>query len=263
MMIQRALLLLASLALVLASRPASAVEIGIELEPGLGITAGSFPSGVPYTYDDADGSVTGYPSSTVNLLLDLKPTVAFSFAASLLINNFTIRTAVSVQKFSSVRLADLAIARLNGQDLPDPLPNIYLKNLLGFKGGEADITDSETMVLARVTLGYRFYLLEGRFRPYVPLGFGMAIVHIGGGGGTYYGPAAHLGFAAEYRLGERIDLGLAAQYEWMGFVLPENFQPSAAKGALAASVSSGRSAFSAFLKSAHTVQIGVTTTFRF
>jgi len=259
-------LLWLTLALALAApRAARAVEVGLELQPGVGFSLLPFPAGVPISVTDPQGQlVLHQPDSAYNLLVDLKPAPAFSFMATLLLGQFTVRAAVSVQGFSSERITDVAIRRLRGQDLPDPLPNVYLRNLAGLQlpsPQQVALPATPTLTELRLTLGYRFYLLEHRFRPYLPMGIGPVLALFDGS--ANYGLDLHTGLGAEYRVAEHVDLGLAVQYEWMGIVLPASFQPAAATQGVATQVSSGHSVLGAFLKSHHTLQLGVTTTIRF
>ena len=52
-------------------------------------------------------------------------------------------------------------------------------------------------------------------------------------------------------------------YEWTGVFLQENFQASSAATAIGTRATAETTVLSAFIESFHTVQIGVTTTYRF
>jgi len=247
---------------VLDAHPAGAVEIALEVQLGVGFPLLPFPSGVPLPYADPSGAIVGQPSSSVNLLLDLQPEPGFSCAASLLLNQFTLRTAFSVHTLARPLVTDLAVSRYSGMPLPQPLPNVYLKRLLGLDLSSLsfDLPRYSPLFVLRFTLGYRFYLLERRLRPYVPLGIGPAVTFFEGQ--TLPGLDLHLGLGCEYRVTDSVDVGLALQYEWTGVFLPDTFQAQTSD-TLTGAVSAGDSVLGAFLKSLHTLQLGVTSTWRF
>ncbi|MCC6750336.1 MAG: hypothetical protein IT371_21910 [Deltaproteobacteria bacterium] len=239
---------------------ASAVDVGLELTPGAGIPLGNFPYGVPLGYDDAPGEAfLKVPDSSYNILLNLKPTVSFNLGLTLMINNFTLRSAIAVQKWSSASSTRFSVTKVAGQKTPELVQNLYVGT---WDTGAIDISsDSPTFITTRFALGYRWYLLDTRLRPYVPVGFGMAMLIMEGE--ANFGLNFYTGAGLEFRVTKHLDLGVAALYEWVGIFLPENFQASAAQGSIAKAASSGNSVFEAFIQSSHTLQLALTSTYRF
>lgn len=257
---RRALLgLVATVALLLAPHPAHALEMALELELGTSLPLGSFPDGVPVPLDDPGGqALLGVPNSAYNLLLDGKVNAGFSTAVSLLMGNWYIRGAFSLNTISSVKFTHYAVRRLNGVDLPSSLHNVYVGTL----DREADLDESFSVLNIRLGFGRRWYLLgEGLLRPYLMMGLGGLVAIIDGeanGGMTF-----HAGAGVDIYLGLGFDLGIKAYYEWMGVLLPDNFQAKAAAGAASSAATAETSVLEAFLESMHTLQITATATYRF
>ncbi len=256
------------LVLLAGPRPAAAVEFGLELVPSLSLPLGPFPDGVPLTTE-------GDPGYVYNLLLDMNASPGPSFALSMWLDNFTLRLAFTYHQLTSFKVTDLALVTVDGTAMPEVMQNIYLRRLAGldsdpemrkFFSTSWDVEDVTIAVyLNRVTLGYRWYMLDSWIRPYVPLGFGATFLLISADGETeaYYGMAFHTGVGLEISLSRTTSVGAVVQYEWMGLMLKENFQPDAAQAALTTTASTSKSAMEAFLESMHTLQIGVSTNFRF
>ncbi len=252
-----ALALIAAL-LCAAPRPAAALEMGLELEIGTSIPLASFPDGVPVAIDDTSGAFLGTPNSAYNLLLDGRTSVGFSTALSLLLGNWYLRAAFSYNVITSATYTHFAVRRFAGQDLPKELHNLYV----GVLDREAELTETSAVLTTRLGFGRRWYLLgEGRFRPYIMMGLGalLAVVE----GEVDPGMTFHLGLGTDIYLGLGFDLGVKAYYEWMGVVLPDNFQASSAGSAVSTTATAETSVFEAFLESLHTLQITVNATYRF
>lgn len=239
---------------------ATAIEVGIEIRPGASIPIGPFPDGLPAAVNDADGSLIGFgPDSVYNVLFDIKTAAGFNFGLTLLLNNFTITASLAIHKYATASPTRWAFVQVQGQQVPDYLHNIYVGT---FVPQEIDVSsEASTIIMPRIVFGYRWYLVDWVIRPYVPIGIGAALFVMDNV--VAYGPTAHIGLGVEYRVAKWMDIGIIAQYEWMGFILPDNFTADAAKQGLSTTASSGTSAFEAFLESFHTVQVAATTTFRF
>ena len=257
--ISRALVAAFALLVVVGSTPreAQALEMGLELEIGMSIPLGSFPDGVPVAIDDASGSFLGTPNSAYNVLLDGKTSTGFSTALSLLLGNWHLRAAFSYNVVTSAKFTHYAVRRFNGVDMPSELHNIYV----GTMDREQELFESNVLTM-RFGFGRRWYLLgEGLFRPYLMMGVGalLAIVE----GEPDPGMTFHVGGGTDIYLGLGFDLGIKVYYEWMGIVLPDNFQASSASSAVGAAATAETSVFEAFLESLHTLQITATATYRF
>ena len=242
------------------SPSAHAIEVGLELRPGASIPIGAFPDGVPAAISDADGSLIGYGANSIyNVLFDINTGAGFNFGLTLLLNNFTITASLALHKYTTVEPTRWAFVQVQGQQVPDYMHNIYVGT---FVPQEIDVSsEASVIIMPRIVFGYRWYLLDWVLRPYVPIGIGAALFVMDDV--IAYGPTAHIGLGLEYRVSNWIDIGIIAQYEWMGFILPDNFTADAAKQGLTTTATSGTSAFEAFLESFHTVQVAATTTFRF
>lgn len=247
------------LALCALPRPAAALPVGLELELGTGIPLGSFPDGVPVSVDDPAGEIFAkLPNSAYNMLLDANPTAGFSSGLSLLLGHWYFRAALSVNTYRDVSVSRYAFRRINGQDLAPALQNIYV----GKVDQEMSIDRTATFVISRFGVGRRWYLLfETPVRPYIMMGLGGVVASIEDG--VRGGMTFHGGLGADVHLHERFDLGLKLVYEWMGMFLPDNFQATSAATAIGAAASSENSVLEAFIESLHTLQLGVTATYRF
>ncbi|MFH1132408.1 MAG: hypothetical protein V1754_13815 [Pseudomonadota bacterium] len=241
--------------------PASALEVALEIQPGIGIPLSAFPDGIPVTLEDPEGKyLFEQPNSVYNVLVDLRTNPGFNFGMTLLLNNFSLRAAFAYHEVSSLRLTGIALVRIGGQDLPDIVHNIY-PPIFDFPDKYEDM-DSTSLVFTRIALGYRWYLADYWVRPYIPMDLGAAMIVVGGDD-AYFGLCFRIGLGLEFRVTEFMDIGFSTTYEWMGFALPENFTADAVPAQLATSVSSGNSIMEAFLESLHSLQIGATATFRF
>jgi hypothetical protein len=241
-----------------APRPAAALEMGLELEIGTSIPLASFPDGVPVAIDDTSGAFLGTPNSAYNLLLDGTTSAGFSTALSLLLGNWYIRAAFSYNVVTSAKFTHFAVRRFAGQDLPENLHNIYVGTL----DREAELPETSSVLTARLGFGRRWYLLgEGLFRPYLMMGLGalLAVVE----GVVDPGMTFHVGLGTDIYLGLGFDLGVKVYYEWMGVILPDNFQASSAGNAVSTTATAETSVFEAFLESMHTLQLTVSATYRF
>jgi len=239
--------------------PAAALPVGLELEVGTGIPLGAFPGGVPVSVDDPQGTLYArIPDSAYNVLLDAKPVAGFSGALAVLLGNWYLRAAVSVNSYSSVSISRYAFRRIAGQDLSKEVQNIYV----GKVDQELDLGKTTTFVTTRFGFGRRWYLLfESPVRPYFLFGLGGVVSALEDniqGGITFHG-----GIGADVHIHQHLDLGLKVVYEWVGVFLPENFQASSAATALSTAATSENSVLEAFIESLHTIQIGVTATYRF
>lgn len=254
-------LLMLSLALTVlnAPRPAAALPVGLELEVGTGVPLGSFPDGVPVSVDDAAGQLFAkIPQSSYNILLDARPRAGFSTALALLLGNWYLRAAVSINTYSSVTMSRYAFRRIGGQEIPEAAQNIYVGKI----DQELELPTSTTFVTARFGFGRRWYLLfDTPVRPYLLMGIGGVVASLEDG--TRGGLTFHGGIGADIHIHQRLDLGLKTVYEWTGLFLPENFQATSAAAAIGAAATSENTVLEAFIESFHSLQIGVTATYRF
>ncbi|MCA9666819.1 MAG: hypothetical protein KC503_14565 [Myxococcales bacterium] len=243
----------------LAPRPAHPLEVGLEIELGTSVPVGPFPDGVPVSVTDTAGTLfAGVPNSAYNVLLDAQPVAGFSGGLSLLLGNWYLRVAVAVNTYSSWKATRYAFTNINGTPVQEGFQNIYV----GEAGNEYSLDKSATIVSTRFCVGYRWYLLpEGLIRPYIPMGLGMVVSALEGS--VNYGLTFHAGVGFDVHLHERVDIGFKAQYEWMGVILPKQFQAGSAADKISAAATSETSVLEAFLESLHTFQFAVTTTFRF
>jgi hypothetical protein len=256
---RRALLALALLTMLAIPRAAAALPVGLELEIGTGVPFGSFPDGVPVSVDDAAGQLFAkIPQSAYNILLDAKPRAGFSTALALLLGNWYLRAAVSINTYSKVAISRYAFRRIGGQEVPEEVQNIYV----GKVDQEVELPESTTFVTARFGFGRRWYLLFDKpVRPYLLLGIGGVVASLEDG--TRGGLSFHGGGGADVHIHQRLDLGLKVVYEWTGLFLPENFQATSAATAIGTAATSENTVLEAFVESLHTIQIGVTATYRF
>ncbi len=252
-------ILLALLTLLGAPRPAAAIPVGLELEVGTGIPFGAFPDGVPVSVDDAAGQLFAkIPQSSYNILLDAKPRAGFSTALALLLGNWYLRAAVSINTYSTVSMTRYAFRRIGGQEVPAAVQNIYVGKI----DQELELPTSTTFVTARFGFGRRWYLLfDTPVRPYLLLGVGGVVASLEDG--ARGGLSVHGGIGADIHIHQRLDLGLKVVYEWTGLFLPENFQATSAAAAVGAAATSENTVLEAFIESLHTIQLGVTATYRF
>lgn len=251
--------LLVVAALLCLSTPAFALEVGIELETGTGITIGPFPDGVPISIDDPSGQLfTKIPDSAYNVLVDMQPAVGFSGGLTLLLGHWYIRAALTYAQFSSVTLTRYSLRRVGGQEVPEELHNVYIGQL----DQEDEIDESLGLLTTRLGFGHRWYFIgEGPIRPYLPMGLGAMLALIDGE--AQWGMTFHIGLGVDFFVSDHIDLGVRAQYEWMGVFLPDNFQASSAGSSISSVVTSGNSALEALMESMHTLQLTATVTYRF
>lgn len=246
----------------LVAAPARASDFAIELETGLGIPTGSFPSFVPYGVDDSSGELMGTPNSAYNLLLDQTPTVGFTGALTVLFRGFSLRTAVSLHRWSKAQIQDYAFVRYDGVDIPKELHSIYLRRLLGDRGPteKLDVPDSPVFTFLRWTLGYRFYLLDTIVRPFVPVGVGPGIYLAEGN--AYPAISVHMGLGGEYSINDNWHIGLRVLYEYMGAFLPNDFQAGGLTKLWTGTTTANRSVWDGVISDMHTVQLTFSVLFR-
>ncbi len=241
--------------------PAHAVDVGLELRAGASVPLGAFPDGQPATVSDKAGSsILQQPDSIYNVMFDFGAAAGFNVATTLLLDGFTISAALSVHKWSTIRATRFAVVQLNGRRLPKILHTLYRGEFVG--GNEVDVSDrSPTFIVPRLSFGYRWYFTETRLRPYIPVAIGATAVIARGE--ANFGLTFLTGAGLEYRLLRGLDVGVALNYEWMGFFITENFAARDAAESATSQASAGESATEAFLESMHTLQVGATATYRF
>jgi hypothetical protein len=250
------------------------MDVALELEVGSVLPLASFPDGLADTLADPQGQYFfKKPQSIYNVLLDIRPSPGFDVALTLLLNNFTIHASLAYHPQATMRISNFAIAQLEGQRLPPLAQKVYLKNLLernkvGAPSYEQSIfdktyrfTDPPRWLFSRLNVGYRWYLLDYRLRPYVPLGIGIGLFNENKN--THWGFSFLMGLGGEYRMSDKLDVGMRLQYEWLGFILTQNFKTQVAWESMVASASAGKGALNAFLESFHSLQLGLTTTYHF
>lgn len=246
------------LALLVTAPPAEAAEFAVELSAGVGIPIASFPSFVPYAMDDPQGELFDVPNSAYNLLVEQKATPGFTGAVTLMLDNYSLRLAMSFHQWSEVRVLNYALLRIEGEDVADELHNVFLGNLLGDSTRDAafDIPERPGFLMLRAALGYRWYLSEGWLRPYIPFGAGPAFFL--SEGSVYGGIDLHTGLGVELDISPHWAVGLSLQYEYMGVFLPNDFQAHGLQGVWIATTTANRSVLDGFVQNFNVMQLALT-----
>jgi len=110
----------------------------------------------------------------------------------------------------------------------DSLENLRLVGLLSGddelanlpQEGEANL--SETIAFHSVSFGYRFYLLRGRWQPYIPVDLGAVFVSGTPLSRTLFGATASTGVGLDVRFWRNLYAGLALRYQFYVTELDQN-----------------------------------------
>lgn len=223
---------LAAVALVAAlllPRPARAVDVALELSPGVAFPIGAFIDDFPVPVADvtpylvAFGLVPaaafapdqpGYQPLNGALRIDLESKIGFAMGLGLMLDNWEIRYNLHVHEWGTLTLNGYnfqlgePVAFLNNVffDVVEPATPIVIEDA----GEEADLGP---LIVHRITGGYRFYVLDyWDIKPYIPIGLGLVIMH-GSDFDTILGGCVELGLGIEYQFDDHWALSLAWRYE--------------------------------------------------
>ena len=214
--------------LLAAPAPASAIEVALELSPGVAIPVGTFVDDFPLPADDISCPLVGFgfPGVTcpqngqTNLnpipgavRIDTENDPGFALGLSLLLSDWEIRYNFQMHNWGKLTI-DAFNLRLS-QD-PSLLDNVFFEvRDLGLQPiviEDADELDLSPIFVHRIMLGYRFYVLDyWVIKPYIPVALGFVYMH----GDTFDntpGGAFEMGLGAEYRFNDHIGVSLAFRY---------------------------------------------------
>lgn len=202
----RATHLLCAIALLLASAPAHAVNVRLELAPMLSIPLGPLLDGIPVVINPPQAAGGANVSG---ILVDVENSVGGGMALSLMLNDFEIR-----YEFASIDYSELVGTHYEDANLPGFLLEI---------GGAArvDVSDSlDSVFLHNVVFGYRFTPFDWKLRPYVPFGVGFAVAQLRNDMDTIFGFTIQGGIGLEYILG-KFRLGAELRYSFHAYKNPD------------------------------------------
>lgn len=233
---------------------AEAFKFGMELSPGVAIPASSFYQGVPVDCDLPDCQ------TPQTLLFDLYHKPGFSGGLAFLFDNWELRTDFFMLPFKTAQLTAIKFKNLSDQYY---VPLGALQAVGAISGPtSADISGSiNPAYVWTVVAGYRFYLTDTRFRPYIPVAFGLALAH-SEGVSVLPGVTFNMGIGFEYRVVAGLSLGLVARYNWIAVRAPQTVGGSISSQGTQA-LESNQSLLNAVMASVHVVTLNATISYRF
>ncbi len=220
--------------LILHASLASGMETTLEVHIGGAFPIAPFPDGRRLPLADPQGQhLLKKPQSIYNLLLDIEPSSGLNLGLTLWLNNFSLKSSWQYYPNVSVGVRDFSVTQLAGTKLSKDAQQVTLNHLLN-RSFDKPLEDIENSLhqhvdfvqpsdwwIGKLLLGYRFRLPPFHIQPYLPLSFGLALFKEIQG--IHFGPSFQTGLGCEYRLTEKVEIGVALIYEWAGIFLDEQF----------------------------------------
>ncbi|NUN16349.1 MAG: hypothetical protein HUU55_22200 [Myxococcales bacterium] len=192
------------------SAPAGGVELALEVAPGAAFPLSTFIDRYPVETTLNFGTDTDPALIPGFLRVNLNNDTGFAIALTMLINAFEVRYSLNRHTWAEIEQDALSIEL----DSVPFLENVFfdaktfgLPRVVSRDGDEG----LQAIFLHRLLGGYRFYLLDGEFRPYIPFAIGIAMVH-GSTFDTIFGGAIEIGAGAEFDVASGIAVGIDMRY---------------------------------------------------
>lgn len=232
---------------------ARAFSFGVELAPGAGIPVSDFINGFPV---DADLSAElGSSFQNVALRFDISNNVGFAGAVYFLLDDFELGYEFIALPFRRATLTHILFKDLTTRFY------FPVEVILGPGDYSADVSgDLKAAMFHAFTFGYRFYLTDTAFRPYIPFAVGFALGHFEGN--TLPGFVLQMGLGAEYRFGGHWAVGACARYQWIAVRNPRTLGESV-KDLGVDQAAANQSLFGAAIESVQLISVTATAAYRF
>lgn len=192
------------------SRPVYAVDFALEIAPGASFPLSTFIDRYPVETTLNFGTEAEPALIPGFLRVNLNNDTGFAVALTMLIDSFEVRYSLNRHTWAEIEQDALSIELESVPFLENVffdaeafgLPRVVSRD--GDKG-------LQPIFLHRLLGGYRFYLLDGDIRPYIPFALGIAMVH-GSTFDTIFGGAIEIGAGAEFVVAPGISVGLDMRY---------------------------------------------------
>lgn len=219
---------LVALVVMVVPGPARAVEVALEVSPGVAFPIGAFVDDFPVPVADvtpylvAFGLVpaqayapdqAGYQPLPGALRIDLESKIGFALGLGLMLDNWEIRYNIQIHEWGNLTLNGYnfqlgdQVAFLNNVffDVVEPAKPIVIEDA-------GDVADLGPLIVHRIMGGYRFYVLDyWDIKPYIPIALGMVIMH-GSDFDTILGGCVELGLGVEYQFDDHWGVSLSWRY---------------------------------------------------
>lgn len=257
-------LLLCLLAVGFAPR-AEAIDVRLELSPGLLIPMGPFLDGTATNEAQADlSSLGGTGITSITSLSDVDHKVGGGIALALLLDDFEFRYEFAVMPFSKLRVTHLGL--ITGQVsfyLPtEDLGDGTVQAIIG-RSTELDLSPLDSAFIHNVGFGYRFTPFpEWVVHPFVPFGLGFSAAQLRNDLPTLLGFYVQLGLGLQWDATEHFRIGLDFRYTFHAYKNPDTSISAVTQGA-AKSLTTNSGAFDAVVEDLHTLNIRTNVSWKF
>lgn len=219
-LIRSAAALTLTLGVLVAARPAAALDVRVEVAPLVHVPLGEILDGVPALVQPPD---TLYVNANETWLLDYTHGVGGGVSLSLLLNSWEIRYEFAALPFKSLVLTHAGLAPA-GTTTPIFLPSESLEELSNRapRRPSVGVSSLDAVLLHNVGFGYRFTPFDWVVHPYFPLNLGFAAAQLRNGAETLIGFNLQLGVGVEWDPFEAFRVGLAMRYNFTAFKNPDS-----------------------------------------
>lgn len=250
--------LLAVAAITAPARPATALDWGLEVSPGVGVPLGTFIDGVPFA-----GSSPQVGDAAA--MFDLTSLSGATLGLALLLDQWEIRYTTHVLPFDRLVMTHLMIKRYTDQAF---FPIESFRKAIGTsppllppdQPTTWDARGLQPAVIHALTAGYRFRLLDGSIRPYVPVALGFALGQIKGNPPAP-GVTVQIGAGVEWWVHPRFAIGTSIRYHWVAVRNPKTIDTSVTQLGMQ-SILADDSVFEGALESVHLLSFSANLTIR-
>lgn len=272
---QTALLVAAVVALALPA-PARAVEVSLQLSPGVAFPIGSFIDDFPLPIDDVTPFLRAfgfpvvwapddpnYQATPGAVRLDAESDPGFAIGVGLLLDNWEIRYDVQIHSWGKMTVS--------GYNFRLGAPVEFLDNVFfDVESPQAPIVFQDAgddlelapLIVHRISGGYRFYVLDyWAIKPYIPVALGFVVMH-GNDFDTILGGSIELGLGLEYQLDEH--WGLSVSWRYIASIMQNPaIKVSGIEGQAIQAGTGGQGLFETAVEIFQAITLGANATYRF
>lgn len=220
----KVVLSVAALGLLL-SASAALGEVRFTLMPGMSAPITPYLDGypIPVDPDGCAGAALDLEEARPNArLVENESDIGFSMTAGLIANDWEITYGFSRHTWGALRYTGASFCFEEDNAFNDVFFDWGSLSDLGLDGvpdvgrdglivRDADDVGLDPLYIHRILVGYRFYLVDGTIRPYIPVAIGPTIVHTTNSS-PLFGATIQLGLGMDVALSDRTTMGIDLRY---------------------------------------------------
>jgi hypothetical protein len=217
--VRMALFLAVVCALSTQAERAAAQDVRLYVAPGVAAPLSRFIDNYPLIIDPEGPSNCGEVETGTAFLerRSVDSDVGFNLSLGALIGNAEISYSMSRHQWGRVELTGVAFCFGNNHPLNDAFFDPETVSILldtpvpRTIAVDADDEGLEALFIHRLLFGYRFYVLDGAIRPYIPVALGATVIN-SADLEAVFGGSAQIGVGVEVEFTNGFSLGLDARY---------------------------------------------------